>query len=81
MTAFPDVTVHELTDDDEFLVIACDGRLADYKCFQSYSFHKTLNTNNLYPQVSGIARPPKPSSNLSEEELPLSRSCRKFVRI
>ncbi|KAJ5151854.1 hypothetical protein N7492_010149 [Penicillium capsulatum] len=25
VTAFPDVTVHELTDDDEFLVIACDG--------------------------------------------------------
>lgn len=25
MTAFPDVTVHEITDDDEFLVIACDG--------------------------------------------------------
>lgn len=25
MTAYPDVTVHELTDDDEFLVIACDG--------------------------------------------------------
>ncbi|KAF2840807.1 putative serine/threonine phosphatase 2C ptc2 [Patellaria atrata CBS 101060] len=25
VTAFPDVTVHEVTDDDEFLVIACDG--------------------------------------------------------
>ncbi|UJO24318.1 uncharacterized protein CLAFUR5_13618 [Fulvia fulva] len=25
VTAFPDVTVHELSDDDEFLVIACDG--------------------------------------------------------
>ncbi|KAK5171102.1 Protein phosphatase 2C 2 [Saxophila tyrrhenica] len=25
VTAFPDVTVHEFTDDDEFLVIACDG--------------------------------------------------------
>lgn len=25
VTAFPDVTVHEITDDDEFLVIACDG--------------------------------------------------------
>ncbi|KAJ5160542.1 Protein phosphatase 2C, partial [Penicillium canariense] len=25
VTAYPDVTVHELTDDDEFLVIACDG--------------------------------------------------------
>ncbi|KAH8901000.1 PP2C-domain-containing protein [Thozetella sp. PMI_491] len=25
VTAFPDVEVHDLTDDDEFLVIACDG--------------------------------------------------------
>ena len=25
VTAFPDVTEHELGDDDEFLVIACDG--------------------------------------------------------
>ena len=25
VTAYPDVTVHEIVDDDEFLVIACDG--------------------------------------------------------
>ncbi len=25
VTAYPDVMVHDLTDDDEFLVIACDG--------------------------------------------------------
>lgn len=25
VTAFPDVTTHEITDDDEFLVVACDG--------------------------------------------------------
>lgn len=25
VTAYPDVTVHEITEDDEFLVIACDG--------------------------------------------------------
>ncbi|RAL09318.1 PP2C family serine/threonine-protein phosphatase [Aspergillus homomorphus CBS 101889] len=25
VTAYPDVTVHDLADDDEFLVIACDG--------------------------------------------------------
>ncbi|KAJ5691455.1 Protein phosphatase 2C [Penicillium malachiteum] len=25
VTAYPDVTMHELTEDDEFLVIACDG--------------------------------------------------------
>lgn len=25
VTALPDVTVHEMSDDDEFLVVACDG--------------------------------------------------------
>ena len=25
VTAFPDVVIHEVSDDDEFLVIACDG--------------------------------------------------------
>jgi serine/threonine protein phosphatase PrpC len=28
VTAYPDVVVHELADDDEFLVIACDGTFA-----------------------------------------------------
>lgn len=30
VTAYPDVTVHELTDDDEFLVIACDGEWIEH---------------------------------------------------
>jgi hypothetical protein len=25
VTAYPDVTVHDISDDDEFLVVACDG--------------------------------------------------------
>ncbi|KAF2759616.1 protein phosphatase 2C [Pseudovirgaria hyperparasitica] len=25
VTAFPDVTIHDISDDDEFLVVACDG--------------------------------------------------------
>lgn len=25
VTAFPDVLMHDITDDDEFLVVACDG--------------------------------------------------------
>lgn len=28
VTAFPEVSVHEISDDDEFLVIACDGNFA-----------------------------------------------------
>ncbi|KAG7109991.1 Protein phosphatase 2C 3 like protein [Verticillium longisporum] len=26
VTAFPDVEIHDITDDDEFLVLACDGK-------------------------------------------------------
>ena len=27
VTAFPDVVIHEVSDDDEFLVIASDGKV------------------------------------------------------
>lgn len=37
VTAFPDVTVHEITEDDEFLVIACDG-----------TFYFTIPTNGAF---------------------------------
>lgn len=30
VTAFPDVTVHEISPDDEFLVVACDGLLLQF---------------------------------------------------
>lgn len=26
VTAFPDVAVHTITEDDEFLIVACDGK-------------------------------------------------------
>lgn len=26
VTAYPDVTIHDITDDDEFLIVACDGK-------------------------------------------------------
>lgn len=32
VTAFPDVVVHDITEDDEFLVLACDGI---WDCFSS----------------------------------------------
>ncbi len=47
MTAFPDVTVHEISDDDEFLVIACDGALFTHK-FTSYS-HNTSSLPSTSP--------------------------------
>lgn len=38
VTAYPDVTVHELSDDDEFLVIACDGKCSpDHLFCQSHT--------------------------------------------
>lgn len=36
VTAFPDVTVHDISDDDEFLVVACDGKL--FGCILSSSY-------------------------------------------
>jgi hypothetical protein len=31
VTAYPDVVVHEISDDDEFLVVACDGKYMFFK--------------------------------------------------
>lgn len=32
VTAYPDVVMHELSDDDEFLVVACDGMQCTGHC-------------------------------------------------
>jgi len=29
VTAYPDVVTHDISEDDEFLVIACDGEISD----------------------------------------------------
>ena len=47
VTAFPDVIAHTITDDDEFLVIACDGTYPIWKIH--------LNVLIETPQVSGTA--------------------------
>ena len=39
VTAFPDVTIHDVSDDDEFLVIACDGTCSKKR---SYAFLATV---------------------------------------
>lgn len=41
VTAYPDVISHAITDDDEFLVIACDG--THYLNFSSVTISLTLN--------------------------------------
>jgi hypothetical protein len=58
VTANPDVTTHELSADDEFLVIACDGMA----CFQSLFVGRPLML--LFSnQESGTASLLRPSSS------------------
>ena len=38
VTAYPDVLEHDITDDDEFLVVACDGKCLFFiRSFEGYS--------------------------------------------
>lgn len=41
VTAYPDVVTHELTEDDEFLIIACDGRYTKRNKQAAYRRHMT----------------------------------------
>ena len=66
VTAFPDVTAHEVTEDDEFLVIACDGTSAKLHLFPHF------NANRM--QVYGIANPPKQWSSSYGEVLQRNKS-------
>lgn len=70
VTVYPDVTVHDVHDDDEFLVVACDG---NYAVSQSWGL-----TNNR--QVFGTVSPLRLSSSSYEEVLSRSRSCQRFAR-
>jgi hypothetical protein len=54
ITANPDVTTHEITEEDEFLVLACDG--AAFNQADGCRFHLA------FPQVSGIVYRPSKSS-------------------
>lgn len=58
VTAFPDVVTHEITDDDEFLVIACDGQYT----FAPGSFKEAPRLTLV--QESGIVSRRKRSSSL-----------------
>lgn len=72
VTAYPDVTVHEIGDEDEFLVIACDGEL------ESETVWRKCELTIL--QESGIANLRKRSWSSSEEALLQSKSCTRFVK-
>lgn len=76
VTAFPDVTVHENSDDDEFLVLACDGMFEHQP--------PPLCTRNLsltLRQVSGTVNRHRLLSSSSAEVLPLNRLLRRSARI
>jgi len=55
VTAFPDVSVHAISDDDEFLVIACDGLVhapSDVKGATDIASYRYLGL----PVISGCRR-------------------------
>ena len=71
VTAFPDVVTHEISPDDEFLVIACDGAL-QLRCFPELQSNRT--------QAFGIAKRLRLSLNSLEEVSQRNRSCTKYVK-
>lgn len=44
VTAYPDVVVHEISDDDEFLVIACDGMLVSLVSIDKVQSEKVVGS-------------------------------------
>src|ERR1700749_4481515 len=73
VTAYPDVTEHEITADDEFVVIACDGKYLSHICFLKLSLSNSF-------QVYGTVNLHKQSSNSSEEALWPNRSSHQSVK-
>lgn len=71
VTAFPDVEIHDISEDDEFLVVACDGMFV----FRFVSVHLLTHT-----QVSGIANLLKRLLSLLDGALLQSRISLLFAR-
>ena len=86
VTAYPDVVVHDMGDDDEFLVIACDGKSSRALSLSPLSSFMSL-TDELYCRHLGLPvlasryrvcqarnrRPPRFGENLREYDGQLSR--------
>lgn len=55
VTAFPDVITHPIGDDDEFLVIACDGEYrwlrSPFKLAKNYQVFGTANHRRLWSSL------------------------------
>ena len=71
VTAFPDVIAHEVSEDDEFVVVACDGMMQRTRYDRRFS-----NTM----QVSGTASLRKLWSSLSGEALLHGKNCTSFAK-
>jgi protein phosphatase 2C family protein 2/3 len=79
VTAYPDVEVHDLTDDDEFLVLACDGMFGALHSLGSIHcrvipLHTDCPLFSSDIQASGIASLLRRLSNSFAAESPPSRT-------
>lgn len=70
MTANPDITLHDITEDDEFLVLACDGKLRSY-----YLIHQSFP--HVPTKAFGNACRRRKLSTLSILKFPKARSSAK----
>lgn len=73
VTAYPDVSEHSFTQDDEFVVLACDGS------FSLAYFTHLFDDDSL--KVYGIVSLLRASSNLCEEALPHTNHLIRSARI
>ena len=73
VTAFPDVVTHSISDDDEFLVIACDG--------ESNTYIQLLNKSPNQSQVFGTVNLLKQLLSSSDEGLRQSKNYIRYARI
>ena len=54
VTANPDVVTHEISGDDEFLVIACDGKHADQYTKYDANGHQVFGIASLHKPLSSL---------------------------
>ena len=71
VTAYPDVTEHDISDDDEFLVVACDGK---------FPFKSPVSAPDIAKKVFGIVNLLKRLLSSSGVALLPSRTSRLSVK-
>lgn len=76
VTAYPDVTIHDLAEDDEFVITACDGKIMGSPDALAMHFLDRANCS----KVSGTASLRKPLRSLCAAGLQLDKAWTRFVR-